>query len=134
MIRGTTAQWKFVFPYTKDTIQDVMIMFWQSNNPDKSLPIIKRKQDCQWSEKDTNECYVSLRPSETALFSDKYKAKMQLTVIPNVELGTPFGNKETLFTVYPMPNNLIPDGPEFDHAIQTVDGWSYLDGGTILDN
>ncbi len=132
MIRGTTAQWKFIFPYTQDKIQEIMIMFWQTNNPSKFLPIIKHKTDCSFSESATNECYVSLRPSETALFSDKYKAKMQLTVIPIAELGLPFGNKETLITVYPMPDSIIPDGPEFDPTIQTENGWSYLDGGSIV--
>lgn len=134
MIRGTTAQWKFIFPYTEDQIQEIMIMFWQQNNPSKSLPLIKRKTDCRWNESATNECYVSLRPSETALFSDKYKAKMQLTVTPIYELGLPFGNQETLITVYPMPDNIIPDGPEFDPTVPTENGWSYLDGGNIVED
>lgn len=131
MIRGTTAQWKFIFPYTKDQIQEVMIMFWQPNNPNTSLPIRRRKADCGWNESAPNECYVSLRPSETALFSDKYKAKMQLTVTPDPVLGLPFGNKETLITVYPMPDDIVPDDPEFDPTVPTEGEWTYLDGGSI---
>lgn len=136
MIRGTATQWKCVFKYTKDQIQDVMIMFWQPNNPSESLPIIKRKYDCAWNDSATNECYVSLRPSETALFSDKYRAKMQVKVTPNAEFGLPFGSKENLITVYPMPDNMMPDDPTpedpEDVPIPPDGEWAYLDGGSII--
>jgi hypothetical protein len=132
MIRGTTAQWKFVLPYEYTEIQEIMIMFWQPNNPELTSPIIKRKSDCTYNESAPNELYVSLRPSETALFSDRYKAKMQASVTPNV--GLPFGIKERLITVYSMPDNIIPDGPDHDPTIETEDGWARLDGGKIIDD
>jgi hypothetical protein len=132
MIRGTATQWKLILPHTKDEIQEIMIMFWQTGNPSPYLPIVKYKTDCRWDDSAQKECYVSLRPSETALFSDKYKAKMQLTVTPNNSL--PFGIKEKLITVYPMPDSIIPDGPEFDPEISTETRWSYLDGGIIVED
>lgn len=126
MIRGTTALFKFSSPYSYDEINSIIIKFWQPGNPSKSLPIYKYKHHCE--ERGKNEIYVSLCPSETALFSDKYKAKMQLTVQPNI--GSPFGSKERLITVYPMPDDIIIDDPTIPEA-PTEEGWVIFDGGAI---
>lgn len=129
MIRGTTAQFKFKLPYSYDELASITIKFWQPGNPSNSLPIFKYKNNCE--EQVENEIYVSLRPSETALFSDKYKAKMQLCAQPSI--GAPFGCKEQLITVYPMPDDIIIDDPTVDPEIPTEDGWIVLDGETIVD-
>ena len=129
MIRGTTAQFKFKLPYTLSELNSVTIKFWQLGNSSDSLPIYKYKQNCV--ERVAREIYVSLRPSETALFSDKYKAKMQLRAQPNI--GAPFGSKEQLITVYPMPDDIIVDDPTIDPETPTEYGWIILDGRSIVD-
>ena len=129
MIRGTTAQFKFKLPYSYDELSSITIRFWQPGNSNDSLPILKYKSNCE--ERVANEIYVSLRPSETALFSDKYKAKMQLRAQPYI--GAPFGSKEVLVTVYPMPDDIIIDDPTIDPDIPTEDGWIILDGQEITD-
>ncbi len=123
MIRGITAQFKFKLPYALEDIDSVTIKFWQPNNPNDSLPIYKNKANCE--EREEKEIYVSLRPSETALFSDKYKAKLQLRAQPTV--GASFGCKEQTVTVYPMPDDIIIDDPTIEK-----DGWFIFDGGTIV--
>lgn len=132
MIRGTTASFKFKLPYSYDEIDTVMIKFWQSGNPSSSLPIYKYKQHCE--ARTDNEIYVSLRPSETALFSDKYKAKVQLRACSVA--GEAFGCTERLFTVYPMPDDIMLDDYTVFESdpilnVQTEDGWVVLDGNTI---
>jgi hypothetical protein len=128
MIRGTTAQFKFKLPYSYDELMNITIRFWQPGNPSSSLPILKYKNNCM--ELDKNEIYVSLRPSETALFSDKYKAKLQLRAQPKV--GAPFGSKEQLISVYPMPDDIIIDDPTIDPETPTEDEWIILDGDAIV--
>lgn len=129
MIRGTAAQFKFRLPYSYDELTSITIRFWQPGNPSESLPLFKYKTNCE--EREENEIYVSLRPSETALFSDKYKAKLQLRAQPAI--GAPFGCKEHLVTVYPMPDDIIIDDPTIDPDAPTEDGWIILDGDTIID-
>lgn len=80
MIRGTTAQFKFKLPYSKDELEWITIKFWQPNNSDTSLPITKYKSNC--SELVSHEICVSLSANETAKFSDKYKAMVQLMAQP----------------------------------------------------
>ena len=128
MIRGTTAQFKFKLPYSYDELINITIRFWQPGNPSESLPRFKNKEDCV--EREKGEIYVSLRPSETALFSDKYKAKLQLRAQPNI--GAPFGSKEQLVTVYPMPDDIIIDDPTIPET-PTEEGWIVLDGDSIID-
>ena len=128
MIRGTTAQFKFKLPYSYDELASITVMFWQPGNPSDSLPIFKYKFNCV--ERVDKEIYVSLRPSETALFSDKYKAKLQLIAQPII--GAPFGSKERLITVYPMPNDIIVDDPTIDPVPPTDDDWGIIDGGSIV--
>ena len=129
MIRGTTAQFKFKLPYSYDELTNITIKFWQPGNPSGSLPIYKHKSNCE--ERVEKEIYVSLRPSETALFSDKYKAKLQLRAQPSI--GAPFGSKEQLVTVYPMPDDIIIDDPSIEPGTPTEEGWIILDGDTIAD-
>lgn len=126
MIRGTTAQFKFKLPYSYDELTSITIKFWQQGNPSDYLPIFKYKINCE--EREAKEIYVSLRPSETALFSDKYKAKVQLRAQPTV--GSPFGSKERLITVYPMPDDIIVDDPIID---PTEEDWIILDGEPVVD-
>lgn len=129
MIRGTTAQFKFKLPYSYDELTNITIKFWQPGNPSASLPIYKYKTNCE--ERVKQEIYVSLRPSETARFSDKYKAKLQLRAQPII--GAPFGSKEQLVTVYPMPDDIIIDDPTIDPDTPTEEEWIILDGDTIVD-
>jgi hypothetical protein len=129
MIRGTTAQFKFKLPYSYNEIESIVIRFWQNGNPSTSLPIIKSKINC--SEVIKKEIVVSLRPSETAMFSDKYKAQMQLRLTPY--FGAPIGSKEMLVTVYPMPDDIIIDDPSDDPIIPVEGEWIILDGDTIVD-
>lgn len=126
MIRGTTAQYKFKLPYSYDELEEITIKFWQPSNLN-FVPIYKYKINC--SEPATNEICVSLRPSETASFSDRYKAKMQLRAQPY--LGAPFGSKEILVTVYPMPDDIIIDDPTIDPDIPVEGDWIILDGQEI---
>lgn len=125
MIRGTTAQYKFKLPYSYSQLTDITIKFWQDGNTDALLPIIKSKTDC--TERVSKELYVSLRPYETASFSDKYKAKMQLRATASD--GSQFGCKEQLITVYPMPDDIIVDYPE---DIPSHERFIVLDGGEIV--
>jgi hypothetical protein len=128
MIRGTAAQFKFKLPYSYDELDSITIKFWQPGNTSDLLPLFKYKSNCK--ERAKNEIYVSLRPSETALFSDKYKAKFQLRAQPYI--GAPFGSKEQLTTVYPMPDDIIIDDPTIDPDIPTDDVWIILDGDSIV--
>ena len=129
MIRGTTAQFKFKLPYTKDELLWIRVKFWQQNNPSKLLPITKTKDHCVCAD-DNNEIYVSLTSEETARFSDKYKAVMQLRAQP-ID-GALFGTKERYITVYPMRDDIIDEDIPLDPSITTMDGWVVLDGNRII--
>lgn len=108
MIRGTTAQFKFKLPYSFNELEWITITFWQPGNPNLSS-IIKRKSQCS-SVIGTNEICTALTCEETAQFSDKLKAKVQLRAQPIEDLHeAPFGSKEQLITVYPMLDDLIED-------------------------
>ena len=128
MIRGTTAQFKFKLPCTYAEIDSIRIKIWQPGNPSESLPIYKYKNNCV--EVGNNTIYVSLRPSETALFSDKYKAKLQFNAQPVI--GGPFGSKEHLITVYPMSDDIIVDDPTVDPSIPIDTEWIILDGNAVM--
>lgn len=128
MIRGTVAQFKFKLPYSKDELEWITIKFWQPGNPSNQLPLTKIKSNC--SESNVNEICVSLSAKETAIFSDRYKAKTQLRAQPYA--GVPFGSKEQLITVYPMLDDIIDDDDVNDSPAPTENGWIILDGGTIV--
>lgn len=127
MIRGTTAQFKFTLPYTKDECEWITIKFWQPNNPTKLLPITRTKDDCD-APSDSKEIYVSLTAEETSRFLDKFKAKAQLRAQAN---GTVFGSKPRLITVYPMPDDIIEEDPNMPP--ENEEGWIILDGEVVTD-
>lgn len=134
MIRGTTALFKFKLPYEKESIMSVNIKFWQPNNLSNSSPIITIKlrgtslDDCFATDKPKELC-VSLRSDETLKFSDKYKGKVQLwgQLLGQGDEGATFGSRPQIFTVYPMPDDIMdPTMPGINE-----DGWVVLDGETI---
>lgn len=128
MIRGTTAQFRFKLPYTKDELTWIRIKFWQPNNQHELLPITRTKDYCTTTN-DPNEICVSLTAEETSRFSDKYKAKVQLRAQPIG--GTVFGSHEHLITVYPMLDEIIEEDPTITPPTPTEDGWIILDGDTV---
>lgn len=132
MIRGTTAQFKFKLPYSYENLDWITITFWQPGNPNFT-PIIKHKSECA-SIPGTTEIYTSLTCQDTAKFSDRYKAKVQLRAQPSIYLNeAPFGSKEQLITVYPMPDHLIDSNDPFEPPINAPDSnWVELDGGAII--
>ena len=127
MIRGTTAQFKFKLPYPKDECEWIRIKFWQPHNPSELLPITKIKDNCD-APKDPKEIYVSLTAEETSRFLDRYKGKLQLRGQCN---GTVFGCKSCLFTVYPMPDDIIEEDPTLPP--ENEEGWIILDGEIVSD-
>lgn len=129
MIRGTNAQFKFKLPYNKDELEWVTIKFWQSGNTNKYLPILKNKSNCVVSE-DLKEWCVSLTAEETARFSDKYKAKMQIRALHGIS-GTIFGSHTKLITVYPMSDDIIDENPSM--PVPTAEDYVILDGEPIFD-
>ena len=132
MIRGTTAQFKFKLPYIKGELSQAIIKFWQPNNPSGLLPITRTLNDCG-GPNNAQELYVSLRPDETAMFSEKYKAKVQLRAT-HATSGTIFGSRPQLITVYPMNDEIIGEDPEApDIPVENEDGWVIFDGGAIVD-
>ena len=130
MIRGTTAQFKFKLPYTKSELEWITIKFWQPGNNTYFLPITKRLEHCDAAD-DSKELYVSLTPEETALFSDKYKARVQLRA-RCITSGTTFGCRTKIITVYPMPDDIIEEDPML--PAENEEGWIVLDGETIILN
>lgn len=125
MIRGTTTQFKFTLPYTKEEIEFVTIKFWQKNNH-ALTPITRGLADCA-NPLDSKELSVSLTAEETLRFSEKYKGRVQLRGMCK-NTGTVFASKQQLFTVYPLSDDLSGDitVPPND------EGWVILDGDVIL--
>ena len=130
MIRGTTARFVFKLPCTKGELVQATIKFSQENNPSRYLPITRRLSECG-GQNDENILQVSLRPDETALFSEKYKGKIQLRAT-RID-GTVFGSRPQLFTVYPMNDDIIEEIPPVvpDIPEENEDGWIIFDGGVI---
>lgn len=128
MIRGTTAQFNFKLPYTKEDLAWATIKFWQPNNSNTLLPVIKQLADCSNSS-DPNKLCVSLTSEETSRFSDKHKARVQL-IAQHASSGTVFGTKPELISVYPMPDDIIIDQPDIPPA--TEDGLIIFDGEAII--
>lgn len=132
MIRGTTAQFKFLLPYDRDDVAEATIVFWQDGNNgtiSHPLPIYKSLVDCV-TKNNPREIYVTLEKDETLRFSEKRKAYVQLTA-STVE-GTDFGSRKQLITVYPVYDDSILD----DDIIPTPggdgeNGWIILDGKPI---
>ena len=132
MIRGTTARFSFKLPYIKRELEQATIKFWQPNNQSKFLPITRTLSDCGGAS-DDYVLYVSLRPDETALFSEEYRAKVQLCATHGPS-GTVFGSRPQLITVYPMNDDIIeepPVVPDSPSVPEEQDGWVIFDGGII---
>ncbi len=127
MIRGTTAQFKFKLPYSKEEIDWATIKFWQPQNPSKLLPITRKLEDCTASDDSYSLC-VSLTAEETSRFLDKYKAKVQLRA-QHINNGTVFGSRTKLITVYPMPDDILEEDPNMPD--ENAEGLIVLDGKTI---
>lgn len=109
MIRGTTAEFKFKLPYAKSELEYATIKFWQPNNPSKLLPITKTLSHCD-NPGDSTELCVSLTAAESALFLDRYKAKVQFRAAHKTN-GVVFGSKTQLITVYPMNEDILKEDP-----------------------
>lgn len=128
MIRGTTAQFKFKLPYTKEELNWATIKFWQSGNTNTLLSITKKLEHCD-APNDSKELCVSLTADETARFSDKYKAKVQLRA-QHAQSGTIFGSRTQLITVYPILDEILEEEePIMPPANE--EGWIVLDGETV---
>ncbi len=127
MIRGVTAQFKFKLPYTKSELAWATIKFSQDRNHN-FVPITKRLPHCDAPD-DSQELFVSLTPEETARFSDKYKAEVQLRAKCATN-GTIFGCRQRVISVYPMRDDIIEDDTDMPAA--NDEGWIILDGKTIL--
>lgn len=127
MIRGVTAQFKFKLPYAKSELAWVTIKFGQDRNP-KFVPITKRLQHCDAPD-GSKELFVSLTPEETARFSDKYKAEVQLRAQCATN-GTVFGCRQRVISVYPMRDDIIEDDAVM--PAEGEEGWIVLDGETVL--
>ena len=128
MIRGTTAQFKFKLPCTKEELAWATIKFWQPNYTNPYLPITKNLSNCD-SPDNSTDLYVSLTAEETMRFSDKYKAKVQLRA-QHAENGTIFGSRTQLVSVYPMNDDILEDNPMLPP--ENEEGWIILDGETIM--
>ena len=141
MIRGTTAQFNFKLPYSKEDVTTAEVVFWQPNNSglneDFPLPIEKGYvQELSsngavitggpWNWVDDHTLSVKLWQQETLTFSDKYKARVQLRAMAN---GAIFASPQEYITVYPI----YGDEPMGDDIVPTPDteGWTILDGETI---
>lgn len=130
MIRGTTTQFKFKLPYLKEELAWATIKFWQPNNPNPLLPIIRKLTDCENSKNLDGVC-VSLTAEETSRFIDKYKAKVQMRAC-HASSGTVFGVKPQLIPVYPMSDDILEEDPMLPG--ENADGFVVLDGKQIDDN
>ena len=129
MIRGTTAQFKFNMPYPISDLLWVTVKFWQPGNIGTDiapLPITKKLSNEDLSK--LEEVVITLSPTETARFSDKLKARVQLRA--KASNGTTFASKEQLITVYPMSDDIIIDDPEWDE--EDEEGYIILDGQSIV--
>lgn len=127
MIRGTTAQFTFKLPYTREELEWATIKFWQPNNESELLPITKKLEHCS-STSNPNELTVSLTAEETSRFLDIYKAKVQIRALHKIS-GSVFGSYPQSITVYPMSDDIIEEDP--DLPSEDKDGWIILDGKTV---
>jgi hypothetical protein len=132
MIRGTTAQFKFVLPYDRSQIEKATIVFWQDGNDgtaEAPLPIYKSLEQCLATD-NPREISVTLSKGETLRFSEKRKAYVQLTAT-TIE-GTRFGSKQELITVYPIfDDSVLGDDITPTPGGEEENGWIILDGKPI---
>lgn len=114
-------------PYPKEELAWATIKFWQEGNQSLYLPITKKLEHCDAPEGSTELC-VSLTADETKRFSEKYKGKVQIRAQHSAD-GTIFGNRPTLFTVYPMNDGILDEDPTM--PAENADSWVIFDGGTV---
>lgn len=132
MIRGTTAQFKFKLPCTKEDLHWATITIGQTGNTgtsDAPVPIIKRLSNCPMPN-ESNELCISLDALETMRFSEKVKAYVQFRA--QRKDGTVFGNRTKYISVYPMSNEILdqddPIMPSYNgEDIVVFDAKSILD-------
>lgn len=130
MVRGTTAQFKFSLPYNYDQIEVAKIVFWQPGNSgttENPLPIYKTLAHCVQT-KNPNELSVTLNPTETLRFSEKFKARAQLSA--TTYEGVRFASKQEIITVYPLYDDSIL-GDVIPPTQSDYGDWIVLDGETI---
>lgn len=141
MVRGTTAQFEFKLPYSKNDIELAEVDFRQPGNEkglnqDYPLPITKvyrmTKADdgalvtnYPWNWADNYTLMITLGQQETLTFCDRYKAFTQIRI--RTTSGTVLANARQNITVYPSPwdDPLGIDLPTAD------DEWVVLDGQTV---
>lgn len=143
MIRGTTSQFRFKLPYSKENVKSAEVVFWQHGhngiNEDFPLPIVKKYNQYfsesgsiatsgPWNWINDNTLGVKLWQQETLTFSDRYKAYVQIrgTSID----GSVFASGQKPVVVYPI----YADYPLEDEIIppQNEDGFYVLDGEYIV--
>lgn len=129
MIRGTTAQFKFNLPYAKSELEWATIKFWQPGNVHPYLPITKNLENCSMPA-DSKQLCVSLTAEETARFSSKIKAKVQMRA-KHASSARVFGSLEQLITVYPADDTLLEEDILPDLPTPDEDGVVILDGGVV---
>ena len=132
MVRGTTAQFKFILPYDYSEISSVKITFWQPGNngidETRPLPIVKVLSQCSRTSV-PNELSVTLTEEETLRFSDKRKAYTQLKAQSSE--GNIFASKQEVITVYPICDDSMLNDPDDILPTPSDDGWTILDGANI---
>ena len=134
MIRGTTAYFKFIMPYDYNQLVSAEVICWQEGyagpSESRALPIVKTLAHCAPTSK-SNELSVSLTPEETARFTDRRKAYIQMAAT-TIE-GSRFGSLKKELIVYPMKGDDIEDivTPPAPPEDPDGDGWVILDGENI---
>lgn len=134
MIRGTDTIFRFKIPCKPDELNWATIKFWQPNNngtTERPLPIIKTKEDRFPS--DENLLIVRLTAEETARFSDRLKAYVQMRGC----CGGVFGSKKTIIPIYSMDDDIIANDDDYvilDGGIVDANTITYtiLDGNIIV--
>jgi hypothetical protein len=132
MIKGTTAQFKFKLPCTKEDLLWATITVGQTGNNgtvDAPLPIIKKLIHCS-APNTSNELCVSLDALETTRFSEKIKAYVQFRA--QRKDGTVFGNRTKYVSVYPMSDVILDQDVPIIPSVEN-EGLITLDAGRIID-
>lgn len=148
MIKGTSQTFKFKIPCSIHNIVEARIVFWQDdyNGPsiDKPLPIIKTKEwcycsncnktitNCDCSDNDFCEIYVTLSFDETLRFTEFRKAYVQ--AILSLDNGKSWATKQTMFTVYPVYGDTGAGGIDIPIPEPSDNGYIILDGEGVVNN
>lgn len=130
MIRGTTANFIFNLPHDME-IEDIIsitVTVWQKGNSGTKLaPLPITKTYTRDSiDKDNHRIVVTLLPEETARFTDKLKARIQLKID---SAGAVYATYQHAFSVYPMSDDMV--GGDMGGGATSEDGWVIFDGQEI---